>query len=241
MSKLKDFATSYARAWSSSDPRRVAEHYSDDGSLCVNNAEPLLGRAAIAEFAQGFMSAFPDMVVQLDGLDAEDKDPVFRWTLVGANSGPGRTGNRVRISGFEQWRFDDDGLIAESHGNFDAAEYERQIEHGSEPPPPVARIWHGWTTLQNADAYEELLRTEILPGIADKGVAGYRGARLLRRVASDEEVEFVTILWFQSMQSVRDFAGDDHEVACVPAAARRLLTRFDGRSQHYELRQRVDY
>ncbi len=97
----------------------------------------------------------------------------------------------------------------------------------------ISRIWHGWTARENADAYEDLLRSEILPGIADRGISGYRGAHLLRRDVP-EEVEFVTILWFDSIEAVREFAGPDFEHSVVPEKARRLLARFDARSQHYE-------
>ena len=98
----------------------------------------------------------------------------------------------------------------------------------------ITRIWHGWTTPANADAYEDLLRTEILPGIASKQIPGYRGAHLLRREFTDE-VEFVTVLWFESLDSVQSFMGDDYEVAYVPPKARAVLSRFDERSQHYEM------
>jgi len=97
----------------------------------------------------------------------------------------------------------------------------------------IRRIWHGWTTKENAPAYETLLRSEILTGIASRGIAGYRGAHLLRRDVPDE-VEFVTILWFDSMEAVREFAGEDYEAAVVPEKARKLLSRFDARSAHYE-------
>ena len=104
----------------------------------------------------------------------------------------------------------------------------------------ITRIWHGWTTPENADVYESLLRTEILPGIARKEIPGYRGAHLLRRegVGSEDlsEVEFITILWFDSLDSVRSFMGEDYEVAYVPDKAREVLSRFDQRSQHYDLR-----
>ena len=103
----------------------------------------------------------------------------------------------------------------------------------------ITRIWHGWTTPENADTYEELLRTEILPGIAQKGILGYRGAHLLRRKVADE-VEFITMLWFDSLDSVRDFMGEDYEVAYVPESARKVLARFDQRSQHYDLRLTAD-
>jgi heme-degrading monooxygenase HmoA len=95
----------------------------------------------------------------------------------------------------------------------------------------ITRIWHGWTTPQNADAYEALLRSEILPGI--HRVPGYRGATLLRRDLGGE-VEFVTLTLFESMEAVRAFAGEDHEKAVVPAHARSLLARFDQRSAHYQ-------
>lgn len=97
----------------------------------------------------------------------------------------------------------------------------------------IARIWHGWTKPGNADVYQELLRTEILPDIAAMDIPGYHGADLLRRERNGE-VEFVTVLWFETLDSVRAFVGEDYEVAHVPAAARRVLERFDARSQHYE-------
>ena len=104
----------------------------------------------------------------------------------------------------------------------------------------IARLWHGWTTPANADTYEHILKTEVAPGIAAKGVKGYRGIRLLRRPAG-AEVEFLTILWFESWEAVKEFAGEDYEQAYVPPAAREVLARFDARAQHYEVREEVDY
>jgi len=98
----------------------------------------------------------------------------------------------------------------------------------------IARIWHGWTSPENAGAYETLLRSEIFRGIAERAISGYRGIQLLRR-DRDGEVEFVTVMWFDSLGAVRAFAGEDYEAAVVPATARRLLTRFDARSAHYEV------
>ncbi len=95
----------------------------------------------------------------------------------------------------------------------------------------ISRLWHGWTSVENADAYEDLLRTTVLPGI--HRVAGYQGAYLLRRNVEDG-VEFVTITLWESMEAVHAFAGADHQVAVVPPAARELLARFDQTSQHYE-------
>jgi predicted ester cyclase len=89
-------------------------------------------RAAIAEAAQGFMTDFPDLKVFMDGLTVEAERIVYRWTLTGTNTGPGGTGKRVQISGFEEWRIGADGLIAESRGHFDSAEYQHQLERGSD-------------------------------------------------------------------------------------------------------------
>jgi antibiotic biosynthesis monooxygenase (ABM) superfamily enzyme len=100
----------------------------------------------------------------------------------------------------------------------------------------IARVWHGWTAPENADAYESLLKSEIFPGIAAKAVAGYHGIELLRRPAG-REVEFVTIMWFDSLLAVRTFAGEDYERAVVLPQARQLLLRFDERSAHYEVRE----
>lgn len=96
----------------------------------------------------------------------------------------------------------------------------------------IARLWHGWTAPENADAYEEFLRTRMFPSI--HRVPGYLGADLLRRENGDE-VTFVTITRFESLESVRAFAGDDYEQAVVEPEARALLSRFDQRSEHYEV------
>lgn len=99
----------------------------------------------------------------------------------------------------------------------------------------INRIWHGWTTPANADAYEDLLNEEIFVRIHDREIRGYRGIQLLRRDIGDE-VEFVTIMRFDTLEAVLNFAGEDFEAAVVPPKARALLTRFDKRSQHYEVR-----
>jgi len=127
-----EFARRYTEAWCSQDPASVAEHYAPEGSLTINEGPPSVGRAAITEAARSFMSAFPDLQVLLDDLPIADDRVEFHWTLVGTNTGPGGTGHRVRISGFEEWTLGDDGLIAASLGHFDAAEYARQVEHGVE-------------------------------------------------------------------------------------------------------------
>ena len=100
----------------------------------------------------------------------------------------------------------------------------------------IGRIWHGWTTPQNADAYEGLLKTQIFPGIVARKIPGFRRIELLRRTAGDE-VEFVTVMWFNSMEAVKAFAGEQWEVAVVPPAARAVLKRFDATSRHYEVKE----
>ena len=102
----------------------------------------------------------------------------------------------------------------------------------------ISRIWHGYTTPANADAYESLLKTEIFTGITNRHIVGYKGIQLMRRNL-DTEVEFVTIMWFESVDAVRAFAGDDYEVAVVPPRAKALLSRFDASSQHYDVRTQM--
>ncbi|SYZ74346.1 conserved hypothetical protein [Candidatus Zixiibacteriota bacterium] len=99
----------------------------------------------------------------------------------------------------------------------------------------ISRIWHGWTTFANADKYEELLKEEIFVGIKNRKIQGFRSIQLLRREI-EKEVEFVTIMEFDSAAAVREFAGEDYETAVVPEKARKILSRFDARSQHYEIR-----
>ena len=107
----------------------------------------------------------------------------------------------------------------------------------------IGRIWHGWTRPENANEYERLLKEEIFPGIAGKNVSGYRGIQLFREPldGSKEEVEFVTIMWFDSWEAVRRFVGEEYERAYVPPKAREVLKRFDERSRHYEVKERLDY
>ena len=99
----------------------------------------------------------------------------------------------------------------------------------------IVRIWHGWTNRQNAPVYESLLKSEIFKGIESREIEGFQGIDLLRREVGDE-VEFVTIMRFDSLEAVKIFAGEDYEAAVVPEAARKVLARFDGRSQHYEMK-----
>src|SRR5437016_10903068 len=127
---LKKFAKRYAEAWCSQDPDKVAAFFVERGSISINDRPPAVGRAAIAREAQAFMTTFPDMVLTFDKLEPRGDTTAFHWTLTGTNTGPGGTGNRVRISGYELWKIDNDGLIGDSLGHFDSAEYERQLKHG---------------------------------------------------------------------------------------------------------------
>ena len=125
--QLKKFASRYSAAWCNQNPASVAEFFGVNGSLTINGGEPSVGRTAIAAAAQEFMTAFPDMIVSMDGVSLEGARAIFRWTLDGTNTGPGGTGNTVHISGYEEWTIGEDGLIAKSLGHFDEADYARQI------------------------------------------------------------------------------------------------------------------
>jgi predicted ester cyclase len=126
--ELSILAKNYAAAWGSQNPESVAAFFAQNGSLSVNDGPPAVGRAAITEIARGFMRDFPDMVVTFDKLEPQSNATAFHWTLTGTSTGPGGTGKRVRISGYELWKFDNDGFIAESRGHFDSAEYERKLK-----------------------------------------------------------------------------------------------------------------
>ena len=127
--QLADFAQKYTIAWCSRDPYRVAAFFAEDGTITVNGA-PSVGRAAIAEMVQGFMTAFPDMELTMDSFEPGQQGGTYSWTFVGTNTGPDGTGKPVRFSGYEQWTIGVAGLIERSSGHFDSDEYKRQLEHG---------------------------------------------------------------------------------------------------------------
>jgi SnoaL-like domain len=128
--RMREFATGYTAAWCSQKPASVAAYFTEAGSLTVNEAPPAVGRAAITEVARGFMAAFPDLLVTMDGIDIHEGRVIYHWTLTGTNAGPGGTGKPVRISGYEEWTMSPNGLIASSRGHFDQAEYQRQLKDG---------------------------------------------------------------------------------------------------------------
>ena len=125
--KLFAFATGYTAAWGSREPARVASFFSPAGTLTINDGTPSVGRAAITAVAQSFMTALPDLSLRMDRLIQERSVILYHWTLWGTNTGPGGSHLPVRISGHEEWRLGRDGLIADSQGRFDAADYERQL------------------------------------------------------------------------------------------------------------------
>ena len=132
MAALTEFATRYAAAWSSRDPVVFASFYTENGTFRINDGEPSIGRDAIEETARSFMISFPDMVVRLVELRQANDGVEFHWHWTGTNTGPGGTGNAVDLRGYEQWRLAEDGLILESHGNMDDAEYQRQLNADAE-------------------------------------------------------------------------------------------------------------
>src|SRR5215470_17108905 len=128
--QLRDFAARYTVAWCSGNPKAVAAFFAPNGSLKINDGVPSIGRAAITGAAQSFMTDFPDLQVFFDDLKQNGSRVEYHWTLTGTNTGPGGAGKRVRISGFESWKFSSDGFIEDSLGHFDAADYSRQLVHG---------------------------------------------------------------------------------------------------------------
>jgi SnoaL-like polyketide cyclase len=122
--QLNDFAGRYAKAWCSQNPESVAAFFAKNALLTVNGGPP----TPALEIARGFMRDFPDMTIIFDKLEPRGDQTEFHWTLTGTNTGPSGTGNKVRINGYELWKIDKDGLIAESKGHFDAAEYDRQLK-----------------------------------------------------------------------------------------------------------------
>ena len=118
---LTEFAKRYAKAWCSQNPESVAAFFAENASLTVNGGSS----TSALEIARGFMRDFPDMTVTFDKLEPRGDRTAFHWTLTGTYAG---TGNHVRISGYELWKIDNAGLIAESSGHFDSSEYERQLK-----------------------------------------------------------------------------------------------------------------
>lgn len=124
---MKQFAVRYAAAWCSQDPARVAAFFAEDASLTINGGTPNVGRAGITDAARSFMTAYPDMVVEMDRIERVEDGYQFHWTFTGTHTGPGGTGGKVRISGYEEWTIGADGLVAKSLGHYDQADWDRQL------------------------------------------------------------------------------------------------------------------
>ncbi len=125
--EVREMAKRYAKAWCSHSPEAVASFYEEAGRITINNGEPLVGRAAIADMARGFYGEFPDLVVHLDDMRTAGHNAIFVWTLEGTHS---ETGNYVKVGGWEEWTLSDDLLVSASLGRFDAEEYDRQVARG---------------------------------------------------------------------------------------------------------------
>jgi SnoaL-like domain len=128
--RIRDFARSYTDAWCSHDPANVAAHFVPGGTIAINGGEP----TEVTEVARSFISAFPDIRLFMDDVVFKDETVEYHWTFTGTNTGPGGTGNQVRITGFEEWTFGADGLVATSEGHYDQDDYDRQLER-AEPEP----------------------------------------------------------------------------------------------------------
>lgn len=126
--QIEQLARAYTEAWCSRDPARVAAHYVADGKIAINGGDA----EGIGDVAEAFIAAFPDIEVFMDDLILREDGVVeYRWTFTGTSA---ETGKGVRVPGFEEWTIAADGLIAESRGQFDQAEYDRQLQHGITPP-----------------------------------------------------------------------------------------------------------
>ena len=129
-SDAEALAKAYIEAWNSHVPESVPSFFAPDGRITINGGEPHIGHEQITEAAQGFIEAFPDISIHMDDFRSSGTHAVLRWTFEGHNTGPEGTGNYAKVSGWEYWRYTDDGLVAESFGHFDAEDYERQVNEG---------------------------------------------------------------------------------------------------------------
>ena len=126
--KMVEHGQKYTDAWNSKQPEKMASFYAENGMLTVNNGTPAVGRKRLAETAQSYMEAFPDMELTMDSLTVGEGTYRYYWTFIGTNTGQGGTGNKVDFSGFEEWTMNDQGLVQKSIGTYDAVQYERQLK-----------------------------------------------------------------------------------------------------------------
>ncbi|MCX2718027.1 ester cyclase [Lentiprolixibacter aurantiacus] len=126
--KMVEFGQQYTDAWNSKQPEKMASFYALNGVLTINLGKPAIGRKQLKETARSFMEAFPDMVLTMDSLTADNGIYRYYWNFKGTNTGPGGSGNKVDFSGFEEWTMNQEGLIQNSIGTFDAEDYQKQLE-----------------------------------------------------------------------------------------------------------------
>ena len=103
----------------------------------------------------------------------------------------------------------------------------------------ICRLWRGWTSADNAGAYERIVRGEVIPAIEERRIDGFRHIDLMKTDRGDE-IEFQTLMWFDDLDSIKAFIGEDYAASHVPASARAVLSRFDDRAAHYEVIDRRD-
>jgi len=211
LDRLRAMARKYTAAWCSQDPAKVAAFFSPNGSLRINNGEPAVGRDAITGVARAFMADFPDMQVEMDDLVAQDGRTIYRWCLTGTNTGPGGRGNRVRFHGFEEWRIDAEGFIAESLGHFDASDYRRQLERGA----------HSLRVLDEADVRARLRMPELIDAM-ERALVEFSAGRVLQPVR--------TVLEYGAARSI--FGLMPSFVPSLPALGAKLVTVCAGNQEH---------
>ena len=127
---MVQFGQDYTEAWNSLHPEKVVSFYAEDGSLTVNHGTPAMGREQLAALVGSYMEAFPDMLLTMDSLTEDAGTYRYYWAFTGTNTGSGRTGNKVKFSGFEEWTMNIDGLVQTSIGSYDAEDYNRQLKGG---------------------------------------------------------------------------------------------------------------
>ena len=130
-SELKEFAKKYGDAWSSNDPGKVLALHSDSSRLSVNDGEPAIGKPAIQKVVEAFMEGFPDLHIQVNGVELEERGIAFYCNAIATNSGPGGTGNKINIEIHEIWTFDESGKFTEVRAYDDPEEFERQLNQSS--------------------------------------------------------------------------------------------------------------
>ncbi|CAN5324701.1 hypothetical protein BH10PSE17_BH10PSE17_00910 [soil metagenome] len=216
---LRLFAARYTSAWCSGNAMSVAACYSPSGSLVINEAAPCSGRNAIAEAVQGFMTSFPDLVVRMDDLYERHGEAVYEWTLEGTSTGPGGSGNRVRISGLEKWTMSPMRLIEQSIAFFDATDYQAQLGEAEAPGYIVIEY-----EVIDAAGYQAYLKdSKAVRDLVDSGTFLVRGAA--GTSLSGEPPKTIAIIRFSSVEDAIAFDSSPEYAALKPGRDRALKWR----------------